>query len=120
MTDGDRRAAGQGAAVVRLLHKRRLWRAGQLQRERNIVHALVVINGNCAATTAQLPDVQYRWCAFWAHSGLGWSQANVNVLTQNPPATSDDFAGFPLMHFSDPISCVPISACYPTLRTEDG
>src|SRR5271154_3776010 len=26
----------------------------------NIVHALVVINGVCAATTAQLPDVQYR------------------------------------------------------------
>jgi hypothetical protein len=26
----------------------------------NIVHALVVINGVCAATSAQLPDVQYR------------------------------------------------------------
>ncbi|MGA8067199.1 MAG: hypothetical protein WCA47_07700 [Terriglobales bacterium] len=80
----------------------------------NIVHALVVINGNCAATTAQLPDVQYRLVRVLGRIlGLGWSQANVNVLTQNPPATSDDFAGFPLMHFSDPISCVPISACYP-------
>jgi len=36
----------------------------------NIVHALVVINGNCAATTAQLPDVHTGWCAFW---GAFWA-----------------------------------------------
>jgi len=45
--------------------------------------------------------------------GLGWSQANLNVLTQSPPPTSADFAGFPVMHFADPISCVPITICYP-------
>ncbi len=45
--------------------------------------------------------------------GLGWSQANLNVLTRNPPPTDADFTEFPLMHFADPISCVPISACYP-------
>ena len=80
----------------------------------NIVHALVVINGVCAATSAQLPDVQYRLVRVLGRIvGLGWSQANLNVLTRNPPPTSADFAGFPVMHFADPISCVPISTCYP-------
>jgi hypothetical protein len=80
----------------------------------NIVHAFVVINGVCAATSAQLPDVQYRLVRVLGRIlGLGWSQANLNVLTQIPPPTSADFAGFPVMHFTDPITCVPISACYP-------
>ncbi len=81
----------------------------------NIVHALVVINGVCAATSAQLPDVQYRLVRVLGRTiGLGWSQANLNVLTRTPPPTDADFLGFPVMHFSDPIACVPISACYPS------
>jgi hypothetical protein len=80
----------------------------------NLVHALVVINGVCAATTPQLPDVQYRLVRTLGRViGLGWSQANLNVITGNPPPTSDDYAGFPLMHFTDPVACVPISTCYP-------
>src|SRR6202795_4158080 len=80
----------------------------------NIVHAFVVINGICAATSAQLPDVQYRLIRVLGRIlGLGWSQANLNVLTRKPPPIDADFAGFPLMHFADPISCVPISLCYP-------
>src|SRR5208282_1082550 len=80
----------------------------------NIVHALVVINGVCAATSVQLPDVQYRLVRVLGRTvGLGWSQANLNVLLRNPPPTSADFAGFPLMHFTDPIDCVPITICYP-------
>jgi hypothetical protein len=80
----------------------------------NIVHSLVVINGVCAATSAQLPDVQYRLVRVLGRTiGLGWSQANLNVITQKPPPTQADFAGFPVMHFADPISCVPISICYP-------
>ena len=79
----------------------------------NIIHALVVINGVCATTNSQLPDVQYRLTRILAHSfGLGWSQANLNVLTRNPPPTTADLQGFPLMHFHDPISCVPITTCY--------
>ncbi len=89
----------------------------------NIAHALVVINGICATTSAQLPDVQYRLVRVLGRIlGLGWSQANLNVLTRNPPPTSDDFAGFPVMHSADPISCVPITACYPnpaTLKMDD-
>src|SRR5271156_3463639 len=54
----------------------------------NIVHALVVINGICAATSAQLPDVQYRLVRVVARTvGLGRSQANLNVITGNPPPT---------------------------------
>ena len=80
----------------------------------NIVHAFVVINGVCAATSAQLPDVQYRLIRVLGRIlGLGWSQANLNVLTPKPPPADADFAGFPLMHFTDPISCVPIASCYP-------
>ncbi len=80
----------------------------------NIVHALLVINGVCAATTAQLPDVQYRLIRILGRVvGLGWSQANLNVTTQNPPPTQADYAGFPVMHFKDPVSCVPITICYP-------
>jgi hypothetical protein len=80
----------------------------------NIVHSLVVINGICAATSTQLPDVQYRLIRVLGRTlGMGWSQANLNVLTRNPPPTAADFAGFPVMHFIDPINCVPISACYP-------
>ena len=79
----------------------------------NIVHALVVINGICAATTAQLPDVQYRLVRVLGRTvGLGWSQANLNVQTGNPTPTSADYAGFSLMHFMDLISCVPITVCY--------
>lgn len=80
----------------------------------NIVHSLVVINGICAATNAQLPDVQYRLVRVLGRTiGLGWSQANLNVITGNPPPTQADYAGFPVMHFTDPISCVPIAICYP-------
>ncbi len=46
--------------------------------------------------------------------GLGWSQLNLNVLTGAPYPTSDEKAGFPLMHALDSISCVPISLCYPS------
>lgn len=80
----------------------------------NIVHALAVINGVCATASDQLPDVQYRLVRVLARTfGLGWSQANINVLTNNPPPTSDDLQGFPVMHYSDPVSCVPIGRCYP-------
>jgi hypothetical protein len=80
----------------------------------NIVQSLLVINGVCAATSAQLPDVQYRLVRVLGRTlGLGWSQANLNVLTQKPPPTQVDFAGFPVMHFRDSANCVPISLCYP-------
>jgi len=79
-----------------------------------ILHSLVVINGICAATNAQLPDVQYRLVRVLGRTiGLGWSQANLNVITGKSTPTQADYAGFPVMHFADPLLCVPIGACFP-------
>ena len=79
------------------------------------LHALVVINGECAQQSAQFPDVEYRLLrVLGSVFGLGWSQLNLNVITGNPASpTPEDFAGFPLMHDIDPLNCVPITFCYP-------
>ena len=77
------------------------------------LHALVVINGQCAQQSSQLVDVEYRLVrVLGTVFGVGWSQVNPNVLTSKPPPTANDFAGFPLMHYSDPVGCVPITRCY--------
>jgi len=79
-----------------------------------IQHALVVINGQCAQQSSQLTDVEYRLVRVLGEVlGVGFSQVNPNVMTDNPPPTADDLAGFPLMHYLDQISCVPITACLP-------
>ncbi|MGD1080652.1 MAG: hypothetical protein ABR881_20215 [Candidatus Sulfotelmatobacter sp.] len=77
-------------------------------------HALIVINGQCAQQSSQRTDLEYRLVrVIGSVLGLGWSQVNPNVLTGTPHATSDDYAGFPVMHFTDPPNCVPITLCYP-------
>jgi hypothetical protein len=79
----------------------------------NFLHALVVINGQCALQSSQLTDVEYRLVRVLGNViGLGWSQMNLNVVTGNPPPTADDYAGFPVMHYIDSFSCVPITVCY--------
>jgi len=79
----------------------------------NFLHALVVINGQCALQSSQLADVEYRLVRVLGNViGLGWSQMNLNVITGNPRPTPDDYAGFPVMHFMDPVTCVPITVCY--------
>jgi hypothetical protein len=79
----------------------------------NFLHALVVINGQCALQSSQLTDVEYRLVrVLGGVLGLGWSQMNVNVITLHPPPTAADYAGFPVMHYLDPVSCVPITVCY--------
>ncbi len=77
------------------------------------LHALIVINGNCAQTSTQLPDVEYHLVRVLGQVlGLDWSQLNLNVITDVPPPTPDDYTGFTIMHALDSISCVPISLCY--------
>src|SRR5271170_4576544 len=77
------------------------------------LHALVVINGQCAQQSSQLVDVEYRLVrVLGSVLGVGWSQVNPNVLTNQPPPTSADFAGFPVMHSTDSVGCVPITRCY--------
>src|SRR5580698_1212054 len=79
----------------------------------NFLHALVVINGQCALQSSQLTDVEYRLVrVLGGVIGLGWSQMNLNVITGNPRPTPDDYAGFPVMHYIDSPSCVPITVCY--------
>jgi hypothetical protein len=79
----------------------------------NILHAIVVINGQCALQSSQLTDVEYRLVrVLGSVIGLGWSQVNVNVITGRPPPTSDDRLGFPVMHETDLFNCVPITVCY--------
>ncbi len=79
----------------------------------NFLHALVVINGQCALLSSQLTDVEYRLVrVLGSVIGLGWSQLNLNVITGDPPPTAADYAGFPVMHYTDPPSCVPITVCY--------
>jgi hypothetical protein len=79
----------------------------------NLLHALVVINGQCALQSSQLTDVEYRLVRVLGNVlGLGWSQLNLNVVTGNPPPTPADRAGFPVMHYMDPVNCVPITVCY--------
>lgn len=76
-------------------------------------HALILINGQCAQQSSQLADVEYRLVrAIGSVLGLGWSQVNPNVLTRKPAPTSDDYAGFPVMHSTDPLNCSPITICY--------
>ncbi|HUO32794.1 MAG TPA: IPT/TIG domain-containing protein [Bryobacteraceae bacterium] len=76
-------------------------------------HALIVINGQCAQQSSQLTDVEYRLVRVIGNVlGLGWSQLNLNVQSGQPPATSDDYAGFPVMHYMDSTYCVPITKCY--------
>ena len=78
-----------------------------------ILHALIVMNGACAQTQAQLPDLQYHLVRVLGRVlGLDWSQANLNVITRNPPAVAADYAGFPVMHEIDPTGCVPVAVCY--------
>jgi hypothetical protein len=77
------------------------------------LHALVVINGECALQSSQLTDVEYRLVrVLGSVLGLSWSQMNLNVITGSPRPTADDYAGFPVMHYIDPMSCVPITICY--------
>lgn len=77
-------------------------------------HALVVINGQCAQESSQLVDVEYHLVrVLGAVFGLDWSQVNLNVLTGQPPPTADDYAGFPVMHSTDPTGCFPVTHCYP-------
>lgn len=77
------------------------------------LHALIILNGNCAATSSQLPDLRYHLVRVIGRIlGLDWSQANLNVITRNPLQTAADYVGFPVMHDIDPTGCVPVANCY--------
>lgn len=86
-----------------------------LSADAHLAHALVILNGNCAQTSAQLPDLNYRLVRMLGQVlGLDWSQVNLNVVTGQPSgATAADYAGFPVMHALDSPLCTSVASCYP-------
>jgi hypothetical protein len=106
---------GQGASDASLCASNSvLGGPDNLSRDAHLAHALVILNGKCAQTPAQLPDLKYHLVRTLGRVlGLDWSQLNLNVLSGNPRPTAADYAGFPVMHAVDPAACVPIAKCYP-------
>jgi hypothetical protein len=79
--------------------------ADNLSTDAHLLHALVIMNGNCAQTTSQLPDVKYRLVRILGRVlGLDWSQVNINVITRIPVPGAADYAGFTIMHATDGVS----------------
>lgn len=106
---------GQGAGGSSSCFSNAVYGGGDsFSTDAHLQHALVILNGVCAQTSAQLPDLEYRLVRVLGRVlGLGWSQTNVNVFTRSPTPTSADYAGLTIMHAMDAINCVPISICYP-------
>ena len=64
----------------------------------HLAHALVVINGVCAATASSLPDLKYRLVRSLGRARSRLVATQQHVVTRHPVPTTDDYAGFPLMH----------------------
>jgi hypothetical protein len=72
----------------------------------HFTHALLILNGKCAATTSQLADMKYQLVrAVGRIFGLGWSQIGGDPTLGDP-------SGLSILHEKDPANCVPISSCY--------
>ncbi len=88
----------------------------------NIVHALMLVNGLCATTTAQIPVLQYQLVrAFGRILGLDWSQANEEMFAINQ-ASSNGLAGWPILHPIERLCNATGQSCIPngtTLRLDD-
>jgi hypothetical protein len=89
----------------------------------HFTHAIVILNGTCAINSSQVPDLRARLVRILGRTlGLGWSQLNLNVLTDTPLPSAADLAGFPVMHAREPLHCEAITACLPAadqLRPDD-
>jgi len=88
----------------------------------NIVHALMLVNGLCATTTAQIAVLQYQMVrGFGRILGLDWSQANEQMFAINQ-VTSSGLAGWPVMHPIERLCNATGQSCIPngtTLRLDD-
>lgn len=68
----------------------------------NFLHAVVVINGQCALQSSQLTDLEYRLVrVLGSVIGLGWSQVSPYSADGTPVYT----AALPVMHYTDPENC---------------
>jgi hypothetical protein len=71
----------------------------------------VVLNGNCAQTSAALPALKYHLIRVLGRVlGLDWADLNSNVFTRRPFPLPDDYLGFPVMHALDP-ACPGSNMC---------
>ncbi len=86
----------------------------------NIAHALIVVNGRCATSTALNGLLQYELVrAFGRVLGLDWSQGNESMW---PNPTTDGLAGWPLMHPFERLCTAAMTSCMPSqmsLRLDD-
>ncbi len=86
-----------------------------------IAHALILVNGRCATTSALQGLLQYQLVrAFGRVLGLDWSQVNDAMWPSSP--TSDGLAGWPIMHPFERLCTGSATNCLPsnnTLRLDD-
>jgi len=87
-----------------------------------IAHALILVNGRCATSSALQSLLQYQLVrAFGRVLGLDWSQVN-EAMWQTSSPTSDGLAGWPMMHPSERLCTGSATNCLPgnnTLRLDD-
>jgi hypothetical protein len=87
-----------------------------------IAHALMFLNGLCAANNAQLSVLQYQMVrGFGRILGLDWSQANESMFAGDQ-ITADGLAGWPIMHPVEYVCSITGVPCTPngtTLRYDD-
>jgi len=91
---------GQGAGSSDLCSTNGVYeQVDGIAEDGHLAHALVVINGNCATTPANLAVLHYQLVrALGRVLGLDYSQLNENVVTGSPSPTSADYAAYPVMH----------------------
>jgi hypothetical protein len=100
-----------------------LTRVDNLATSGSIVHAVILVNGLCTGTSAQLQQIQFQLIrAFGRVLGLDWSQANDAVLFGPGDPSLQQLEGWPLMRPVD-LNCNQLSVeCIPEpmqLRTDD-
>ncbi len=87
-----------------------------------IMHALMLLNGLCAANNAQLSVLQYQMVrGFGRILGLDWSQANESMFVGDQ-ITADGLSGWPIMHPVEYVCSITGTPCTPngmTLRYDD-
>src|ERR1700744_1536330 len=87
-----------------------------------ILHALMLLNGLCAANNAQLSVLQYQMVrGFGRILGLDWSQANESMFVGDQ-ITADGLSGWPIMHPVEYVCSITGIPCTPngmTLRYDD-
>jgi hypothetical protein len=88
----------------------------------NLAHALIVVNGQCAATANQIAMLQYQLIrAFGYVLGLGWSQTNEEMFAGDQ-ITAAGLAGWPIMHPVERLCGASGGQCIPNPmqpRTDD-